>query len=70
MKTGFKKTLKKIVSQIKKHITKLKPTCKKALIELAYAAAKEFVSDTLITLPRIILVPKNWRTSSFSTNIR
>lgn len=55
---GFKKTLKKIVSHTKKHITKLKPSCKKALMELAYAAAKEFVSDTPIKLPRIIPVPK------------
>lgn len=55
---GFKKTLKKIVSHTKKRITKLKPTCKKALMELAYAAAKEFASDTPIKLPRIIPVPK------------
>lgn len=55
---GFRKTLKNIVSHTKKHIKKLKPTCKKALMELACAAAHEFASDLPIKLPRIIPVPK------------
>lgn len=55
---GFKKTLKKVVSHTKKHIKKIKPSCKKALMELAYTAAKDFASDFPIKLPRIIPVPK------------
>lgn len=55
---GFKKTLKKIVTHTKKHIKKLKPSCKKALMELAYVAAKDFAADLPIKLPRIVPVPK------------
>lgn len=56
---GFKKSFKKIVSHTKKHIKKLKPKCKKAALELAYAAAKELTSNTSLKLPRIIPIPKS-----------
>lgn len=56
---GLKKSFKKLVSHTKKHIHKLKPKCKKAALELAYAAAKEMLSsDESLKLPRIIPIPK------------
>lgn len=57
---GFKNTFKNIVSLTKKHIKKLKPTCKKAAIELAVAVARELASDSdaSVNVPRIIPVPK------------
>lgn len=57
-KSSFKKTFKNVVSRTKKHIKNMKPKCKKALMELAYAAAQELTSDSSIDLPRIIPVPK------------
>lgn len=55
---GVKKHFKKIVSHTKKHLHKLKPKCKKMAIELAIAAAKEFMKDSSVKLPRMIPVPK------------
>lgn len=56
---GLKKSFKKLVSHTKKHMHKLKPKCKKAALELAYAAAKEMLSsDESLKLPRIIPIPK------------
>lgn len=55
---GFKKTFKNMINHAKKHVQKLKPKCKKAAIELAIAAAKEFASDLPMGIPRIIPVPK------------
>lgn len=55
---GMKQTFKKIVAHTKKHIRKLKPKCKKMLVELAYEAAQDLASDTPIKIPRIIPVPK------------
>lgn len=57
-RTSLKKTFKNIVSHTKKHINKVKPKCKKALMELAYATAQELASDLPINIPRIIPVPK------------
>lgn len=37
---------------------KLKPKCKKAALEFAYAAAKELTSDASLKLPRVIPIPK------------
>lgn len=56
---GLKKSFKKLVSHTKKHIHKLKPKCKKAALEVAYAAAKKMLSsDEFLKLPRIIPIPK------------
>lgn len=55
---GMKQTFKNIVAHTKKHIRKLKPKCKKIMMELAYEAARELASDTPIKIPRIIPVPK------------
>lgn len=57
---GFKKTFKNIVSLTKKHISKFKPKCKKAAIELAVAVARELASDSnsTVNIPRVIPVPK------------
>lgn len=55
---GIRKTFRNIISQTKKHMHKLKPKCKKAAIDLAFAAAKEFTSDLPINIPRVIPVPK------------
>lgn len=55
---GIKKTFRNIVSHARKHISNLKPKCKKMLTELAYAAAQELASDLPIVLPRVIPVPK------------
>lgn len=57
---GFKKTFKNIVSLTKKHISKFKPKCKKAAIELAMAVARELASDSNsnMNIPRVIPVPK------------
>lgn len=55
---GLKRTLKNVVSHTKKHIKKIKPACKKALMELAYTTAQECASDSPIKLPRIIPIPK------------
>lgn len=55
---GFKNTFTKIVSHTKKHIRNLKPKCKKALMELAYAAAQELATELPIKIPRVIPVPK------------
>lgn len=55
---GITKNFKKLVSHTKKHMRKLKPKCKKAALELAYAAAKELASDSSLKLPRIIPIPK------------
>lgn len=57
-RTSLKKTFKNIVSHTKKHINKVKPKCKKTLMELAYATAQELASDLPINIPRIIPVPK------------
>lgn len=56
--SGLKNTFKNIVSHTKKHISKLKPKCKKMLMELAYATAQELASDLPVPLPRVIPVPK------------
>lgn len=55
---GFKKVFKNIVAQTKKHLNNIKPKCKKAAIELAIAAAKEFASALPVEVPRVIPVPK------------
>lgn len=57
-KLSLKKTFKNVVSRTKKHIKNIKPKCKKALMELAHAAAQELTSDSPVDLPRIIPVPK------------
>lgn len=55
---GMKKTFKNIVKHTQKHIRNLKPKCKKALLELAYAAAQDLASDLPVKLPRVIPIPK------------
>lgn len=55
---GLKKTFHNIVKHTKKHIQKLKPQCKKMLLDLAYTTARELVSELPIKLPRVIAVPK------------
>lgn len=57
--TSLKKTFKNIVAHTKKHLKNIKPKCKKALMELAYATAQELTSDSSIHSPRIIPVPKS-----------
>lgn len=56
--TGLKNKLKHIISYTKKRLSHLKPTCKKAAIDLAIAAAREMVSGSSVKLPRYIPVPK------------
>lgn len=56
---GLKKNFKSIVSHTKKCIRKIKPKCRKKLIELAYAAARELNQDSPSKLPRIIAMPKS-----------
>lgn len=55
---GLKKTFRSIVTHAKKHIKKLKPKCKKAAIDLAFAVAKDVAADSNISIPRIIPIPK------------
>lgn len=55
---GFKNNFKNIITKTKRRVQKLKPKCKKAAIELAVAAARELVDNSVIKLPRIIPVPK------------
>lgn len=56
--SGIKKNFKKIITHTKNHIHKMKPKCKKAALELAYAAAKELTMDGSLKLPRVIPIPK------------
>lgn len=55
---GIKKNFKNVVTHTKKRIQKMKPKCKKMAMELAFAAAKELVSNSPVQLPRVIPIPK------------
>lgn len=55
---GFKKTFKNIVAHTKRQLKNLKPKCKKAVVELAMAAARDISSNLQVDVPRIIPVPK------------
>lgn len=52
---GFKKN---IVAHTKRQLKNLKPKCKKAVVELAMAAARDISSNLQVDVPRIIPVPK------------
>lgn len=56
---GLKKNFKSLVTHTKKCIKKIKPKCRKKLIELAYAAARELNQDSSTKVPRIIPIPKS-----------
>lgn len=56
--SGLKKKFKNIVSIAKKHIRKAKPKCKKAALQLAFAAVKELAAESNIEIPRVIPLPK------------
>lgn len=56
--SGLKKTFKNVVAYAKKNIRKAKPKCKKLAIELAIAAIKDLVSDSEVSIPRVIPLPK------------
>lgn len=55
---GLKNTFKSIIAHTKRHLKKLKPKCKKVILEMAIAAAKELTSDLPVQVPRVIPVPK------------
>lgn len=54
---NLKKHLKHIISHTKKRLSNIKPTCKKAAIDLAIAAAREIAPNS-VKLPRVIPIPK------------
>lgn len=56
--TGLKKHFKQIINHTTNRLRKLNPKAKQMAIELAIAAAKEWVKDSPIKTPRIIPVPK------------
>lgn len=55
---GIKSKFNHIITHIKKRLANSKPSCKKAAIDLAIAAAREIISDSSVKLPRYIPVPK------------
>lgn len=55
---GIKKQLKYIISHTKKHLNKIKPKGKKMAIKLAMKTAKELATNSNVSIPRIIPIPK------------
>lgn len=56
--SGIKKQLKHIISHTKKHLKKIKPKGKTMAIKLAMKVAKELATNSSVSIPRIIPVPK------------
>lgn len=54
----MKNILNNVITYTKRKLSSLKPTCKKAAIDLAIAAAREVTSDASIKVPRVIPITK------------